>query len=81
LTFNGDKVVSAEGDFTLLGVSKPVKLGITGFRCKTLAETKKKVCGGDVKTTLKRSDFGMTKYIPEVSDEVKITVPVEAVKD
>lgn len=38
-------------------------------------------CGTDISATLKRSDFGMTKYVPAVSDEVKISVPVEAFKD
>ena len=31
--------------------------------------------------TIKRSEFGMTKYIPTVSDEIRISVPVEAYRD
>ncbi len=30
---------------------------------------------------IKRSDFGMTKYVPMISDDVKIHVPVEAYKN
>jgi polyisoprenoid-binding protein YceI len=35
---------------------------------------------GDITTTIKRSEFGMTKYIATVSDEIKISVPAEAYK-
>jgi polyisoprenoid-binding protein YceI len=81
MVFDGDKLVGAEGNFTLLGVTKPVKLTVTGLNCGVHPINKKNVCGADTSTTIKRSEFGMTKYVPGVSDEVKIFVPVEAVKD
>lgn len=81
LVFDGDKVVGAEGDFTLLGVTKPVKLTVSGFRCAPNPIAKKDACGADISTTIKRSDFGMTKYLPNVGDVVKIMVPLEAFKD
>jgi polyisoprenoid-binding protein YceI len=81
LTFKGDKVVAAEGELTLVGITKPVHLTVTGFRCLMPPGTKKTVCGADVSATVKRSEFGLTKYIPEVSDEIKIRVPIEAYKN
>jgi len=81
LIFDGDRVVGAEGSFTLLGVTKPLKLAVANFRCAPHPMNKKPTCGGDISVTIKRSDFGMTKYVPAVSDEVKIFVPVEAFKD
>jgi polyisoprenoid-binding protein YceI len=39
------------------------------------------MCSGNVSANIKRSDFGLTKYIPVVSDEVSISVPVDAYKD
>jgi polyisoprenoid-binding protein YceI len=81
LVFDGDKVVGAEGNFTLLGVTKPVKLTVSGFRCGPNPIAKKDACGGDVSTTIKRSEFGMKKFVPNVGDDVKILVPVEAFKD
>ncbi len=81
LVFDGDKVVAAEGSFTLLGVTKPMTLTVSNFRCAPHPMNKKPTCGADITTTLKRSEFGMTKYVPAVSDEVRISVPVEAVKD
>ncbi len=81
LVFEGDKVVGAEGNFTLLGVTKPVKLTVAGFRCAPNPVAKKDACGADISTTIKRTEFGMTKFAPNIGDEVKILVPVEAFKD
>ncbi len=81
LVFDGDRVVAAEGSFTLLGVTKPLTLTVSNFRCTMHPMAKKPACGADVSATLKRSDFGMTKYVPMVSDEVRILSPVEALKD
>jgi polyisoprenoid-binding protein YceI len=81
LVFDGDKVVGAEGQFTLLGVTRPLTLSVSGFGCATNPANNRYLCAGDVSATVKRSDFGMTKYIPTVSDEIKIRVPVEAYRD
>lgn len=81
LIFEGNKVVAAEGQFTLLGVTKPIKLMVNRFNCATNPLNKKPMCAADITATLKRSEFGMVKYIPAVSDEIKITVPVEAYKN
>lgn len=81
LVFEGDKVVAAEGSFTLLGVTKPMTLTVSNFRCAPHPMVKKPACGADITATLKRSEFGMSKYVPGVSDEVRISAPVEAIKD
>lgn len=81
LVFDGNKVIAAEGSFTLLGVTRPLRLTVSNFVCGPNPITKKDMCGADVTATLKRSDFGMTKFLPAVSDDVKISSPVEAYKD
>lgn len=81
LIFKGDKVVAADGDFTLLGVTKPLRVTVTGFHCAVNPMNKKPLCAGDVSATFKRSDYGMTKYLPAVGDDIKINVPIEAYKD
>jgi polyisoprenoid-binding protein YceI len=81
LRFDGITLTGAEGQLTLLGVTKPVKLSITHFKCGEHPMNKKPLCGAEVTTTIKRSEFGMTKYLPAVGDEVKISFPVEAYKD
>ncbi len=81
LIFEGDKVVAAEGQFTLLGVTKPLRVTVNRFGCAANPLNKKFMCAGDIAATIRRSDYGMTKYIPTVSDEIKINVPVEAYKN
>lgn len=81
LVFKDGKVVAAEGDFTLLGVTKPLTVSVNGFVCGDHPFIKKPMCGANIGGTIKRSDFGMDKYVPAISDEVKIHVPVEAYKN
>lgn len=79
--FEAGKPVAAEGTLTLLGVSKPVKLAIANFSCGIHLMLRKEVCGANLSTSIRRSDFGMTKYLPAVGDEVRIHIPIEAFKD
>ena len=81
LQFVGSKVVSADGQFTMLGVTKPLKVTVNNFQCGVSPIDKRNMCSGNITGTLKRSDFGLTKYIPAVSDEVAIDVPVDAYKN
>lgn len=81
LKFNGDKLVGADGDLTLLGVTKPVTLNVDWFACGNHPIAKKPVCGANATTTIKRSEFGMNTYVPAIGDEVKIAIQVEAFKD
>jgi len=81
LVFEGDKVVRAEGTLTLLGHTRPVTLTVSNFNCRPHPMFKKEACGADISTTIKRSDFGMTKLLPAVGDMVRIYSPVEAIRE
>jgi polyisoprenoid-binding protein YceI len=81
LIFKGGKVVGANGEFTMLGVTKPLTITVNGFKCGENPMNKKAMCGANISGTIKRSDFGMVKYVPAISDEIKIHVPVEAYKN
>ena len=81
LIFEGDQLVAAEGFLTLLGVSKPVRLTVNNFKCGAHPFFKKEMCGAEISTTIKRSDFGMTKALSVVGDEIKIHSPIEAFKN
>jgi polyisoprenoid-binding protein YceI len=82
LTFDGDKVVAADGELTMIGVTKPVALKVSNFICGEQPFNKKPLCGAEVTTTIKRSEWGMKAGIPKaVSDEVKITIPIEAYRE
>ncbi|MBL8471072.1 MAG: polyisoprenoid-binding protein [Rhodocyclaceae bacterium] len=81
LLFDGDKLVGAEGELTLHGVSKPVKLTVSNFKCGPNPFNKKPQCGAEISAQIKRSDFGMSKFLPAVGDDVKIFSPIEAYRD
>jgi polyisoprenoid-binding protein YceI len=80
-TFDGDNVKSATGDLTMNGITKPVTLTANVFRCGPHPMTKKKQCGADFITTVKRSEFGMKYGIPVLGDDVTLRIPVESTKD
>lgn len=81
LLFEDGKVIAAEGNFTLHGVTRPLIIGVSNFRCALNPMNEKFTCGADISATLMRSEFGMNKFVPAVSDEVKIHVPLEAIED
>ena len=81
LKFDGDKLTGAEGDFTMHGVTRQVSLKIDHFKCAPNPMSKKPTCGANATTSIKRSEFGIAKYVPAVGDEVKIAIQVEAIKD
>lgn len=78
--FNGDQLVEVDGELTLLGVTKPVKLTVDKFKCIMHPRYKREVCGADAKAEFKRSDFGMNFGLPAFSPEVKLAIQVEAIK-
>jgi len=80
--FDGDRLVEVVGDFTMLGVTRPVRLKVDNFVCGQDPLFKKPMCGAEVTTTIKRSDWGMTRGIPLApADEVRISIPVEAYRE
>ena len=80
VNFDGDKPVSIEGDLTMKGVTKRVTLTVTRFLAAPHPIQKKDTIGADAYTIVKRTDFNMGKYAPAVSDEVRIDIAIEALK-
>jgi polyisoprenoid-binding protein YceI len=81
VVFAGDNPATIEGSLTLLGVTKPVPLKVERFKCNAATATAKERCGGDASGKLKRSDFGMSRGIPSIGDELLLTISFEANKD
>lgn len=80
LKFDGDKLVSMEGEMTMLGVTRPLKLTVNHFKCIMHPVFKREVCGADASATFDRADYGLTYGIPRFSPEVKLAIQVEALK-
>ena len=65
------------GDLTVHGVTKPVVLDAMLNKVGPHPMTKAQAIGFDATTTLKRSDFGIGAYVPNVSDEIRIRITTE----
>lgn len=81
MEFEGERLARVRGELTLLGVTKPVTLAVQSLNCGVNPINRKETCGADVSSTLKRSEFGMTRHIPAVGDEVRLLIQVEATRN
>ncbi len=81
INFSGNAPASIEGELTMLGVTKPVTLTITEFKCGTNPMSKKYECGAGATAQIKRSDFGMKAFLPAIGDDIKLEFEIEANKD
>lgn len=81
VNFDGEKIASVDGVLTLKGISNPVTLSVASFQCMPHPILKKDACGANASAVIKRTDFNMGKYAPNVGDEVTLSIAVEAVKE
>ncbi len=77
----GDKKGVVHGNFTLLGVTHALDLAVTFNRAGADPYTFKLTAGFSATATLKRSDFGMNKYLPDIGDDVNLHIEVEGLRD
>jgi polyisoprenoid-binding protein YceI len=80
--FEGARLVAIDGTLILHGVARPLRLTAQHFTCKEvrLGLAGHYVCGGEFTATIKRSDFGMTRFLPDVGDAVELSIGVEATR-
>ena len=81
VVFEGDKPSAIEGNLTIKGITKPVTLTVTSFHAMPHPMKKKDAIGANAFTTVKRSEFNAGKYAPNVGDEIRIDLGVEAIKE
>jgi polyisoprenoid-binding protein YceI len=77
----GDKTGRVTGELTLLGVTKPVTMDVTFNKVAPNPFNKNTPTAGfEAHTVIKRSDFGMKAEIPNIGDEVDISIDSQAPK-
>lgn len=74
----GANTAEVPGSLTLHGVTNPVLLKVIFNKVGIDPITNKKTAGFSATTIIERSDFGITTYVPSISDEVNIDIEVEA---
>lgn len=84
-TFKSEKVelsgqdsANVSGVLTLHGVSKPVNLAVKFNKEGMNPIYNRKTLGFTASTEIKRSEFGITNFVPQVSDKVRIEINAEA---
>ena len=85
VTFKSTKVEAAgngrlkiTGDLTIKGITKPVVLDAILNKAAPHPMTKAQAIGFDATATIKRSDFGVGAYAPNVGDTVTLRITTEA---
>jgi polyisoprenoid-binding protein YceI len=73
------------GDLTMRGITKEVVLDVEGPSPAVKTQNGGQKVGASATTTLNRRDFGlqynnMVEAVPVVSDEVQVTIDIEANK-
>lgn len=71
-------MLKVTGNLTVHGITKPVTLDVTINKVGTNIRINVPAVGFEATTTLKRSDFGLGLYVPQVSDEVSIHITSQA---
>jgi polyisoprenoid-binding protein YceI len=68
------------GDLSLHGMTKPITLDVAVIKIGSNPRTSLPTIGFEATTTLKRSDFGLGKFAPQVSDEIQMHITSQAVE-
>lgn len=79
--FDGNRLAEVAGTLTLLGQAQPVVLKATRFNCYLHPFLRRETCGGDFEATVRRSQWGMSAFAPDVvADEVHLAIQIEAIR-
>lgn len=81
IKLDGDKPVAVDGNLTIKGITRPVTLTVTSYQAMPHPMLKRDALGANAVAKIKRSDFNMGKHAPFVSDEVTLSIGIEAIKE
>ncbi|SRR6056297_582346 len=76
----GDETAKITGDLTINGETKSVTLDASLNKSAEHPMNGKMTAGFDATTTINRSDYGLGKFAPPVSDELEVMISIEAQK-
>jgi polyisoprenoid-binding protein YceI len=78
LEYRDHRVVAAEGDITLHGVTRPLRLEVNHLICGRIAADGREVCDATVTGRLQRREFGISFAYPIVGDDVDLEFTIAA---
>jgi polyisoprenoid-binding protein YceI len=78
IVFSQGKPARIDGELTLLGVTRAVPLQVASYECDDSSVTGER-CAIVATARVKRSAFGMTRYMLFASDDVQLAIQAEGV--
>jgi polyisoprenoid-binding protein YceI len=78
--YEGARLVGVDGDLTLRGVTRPVRLDVAGVDCAIRPDVGREACGATVTGRISRRAFGMDFAYPLIGDEVELQFEVTALR-
>lgn len=81
VTLTGNQTADVQGTLTVHGISRPITLHVKLNKHGMHPMTDKISAGFTATAALKRSEFGITTYLPGLGDDVKLEIEAEAGKD
>jgi polyisoprenoid-binding protein YceI len=80
MSFAGHRLVAVDGELTLRGVTRPVRLEVRNVQCGAAAGEGGERCSAEIVGRISRHDFGIDYAYPLVGDEVLLTFAVSALR-
>lgn len=77
----GENTFNVTGDLTILGTTKPITLATTINGAGEHPMKNVPAIGVSASAKLKRSDWGLDAYVPDVSDEVELSIEAELLSE
>jgi polyisoprenoid-binding protein YceI len=74
VTQTGAHTAHIDGNLTMHGVTRPIALDASFVGAGANPMSKAFTVGFSASGVIKRSDFGVTKYVPLISDDVRLTI-------
>ena len=78
LRYDDARLVGVEGEVTLRGVTRPVRLDVRRVECAAERADGRQACGASVRGRISRSAFGMDFAYPLIGDEVELDFTLTA---
>jgi polyisoprenoid-binding protein YceI len=78
VAYEGARLVGVEGDLTLRGVTRPVRLDVARVECAFRPDDGREACGATVTGRISRRAFGMDFAYPLIGDEVALEFELTA---
>ncbi len=75
-----DDVTSVEGNLTIKGITQPLTLTVTNYKCGMHPMLRKQTCGMNAVGKIRRSEFSLGRFAPLISDQITLFVVMEALK-